>query len=88
LDRQRNLWADAVCINQKDHAERMGHIYAYASSVLVWLGEGDDILPYLDFLWVLSISGHEHCATTEHATILTLILWSSSSICLGSNGVG
>ncbi|KAK4446584.1 heterokaryon incompatibility protein-domain-containing protein [Podospora aff. communis PSN243] len=39
------LWADAVCINQDDIAERshqvgqMGHIYSTARSVLVWLGE-------------------------------------------------
>ncbi|KAK5203123.1 hypothetical protein LTR96_011045 [Exophiala xenobiotica] len=38
------LWADAICINQNDLAERtrqlriMPHIYARAQTVLVWLG--------------------------------------------------
>ncbi|KAF4449563.1 hypothetical protein FALBO_16633 [Fusarium albosuccineum] len=72
-DKARTLWADAVCINQKDNEERtlqvsrMGFIYAYASSVLVWLGTGEDVLSCINFLWGLSSSGHEHCATTKHA---------------------
>ncbi|KAJ0122645.1 uncharacterized protein J7T55_003160 [Diaporthe amygdali] len=45
----RVLWVDAVCINQKDIAERdiqvtrMGDIYRYAERVIAWLGpESDD----------------------------------------------
>ena len=45
----RLLWVDAVCINQRNDAERsqqaqfMNQIYAMAWRVLVWLGEeGDD----------------------------------------------
>jgi hypothetical protein len=40
----RLLWADAICINQKDDEEkgkqvgRMGEVYMNASCVLVWLG--------------------------------------------------
>ena len=40
----RTLWADALCINQKDEAEKemqiqqMDRIYANSSPVLVWLG--------------------------------------------------
>jgi hypothetical protein len=40
----RALWADALCINQKDDKEkgkqvgRMGEVFANASRVLVWLG--------------------------------------------------
>jgi hypothetical protein len=40
----RLLWADALCINQKDDQEkghqvkRMGEVYANAKCVLVWLG--------------------------------------------------
>ncbi|CAN9429545.1 unnamed protein product [Alternaria alternata] len=40
----RLLWADALCINQKDDQEkghqvkRMGEVYANAKRVLVWLG--------------------------------------------------
>ncbi|KAF2444491.1 HET-domain-containing protein, partial [Karstenula rhodostoma CBS 690.94] len=41
----RYLWADAVCINQKDGAEKSTHIalmtdiYRTAAKVLVWLGQ-------------------------------------------------
>lgn len=47
-DQKRLLWVDAICINQSDVQERgfqvdiMGDIYAYASSVRVWLGNSDD----------------------------------------------
>ena len=46
--KKRNIWADAVCINQKDHGEKavqiplMVHIFKGARRVLVWLGTGDD----------------------------------------------
>jgi hypothetical protein len=46
-DRPRRLWADQICINQKDKEERsqqvqfMNHIYKNASHVLVWLGPDD-----------------------------------------------
>ncbi|KAF2877025.1 heterokaryon incompatibility protein-domain-containing protein [Massariosphaeria phaeospora] len=49
-DRSRYLWVDAVCINQRDMAER-GHqvkltrkIYKYAKGVLVWIGKDE---PYV-----------------------------------------
>lgn len=44
-DRQRRLWADAVCINQENDDEKsiqiagMSAIYAASRGVLVWLGE-------------------------------------------------
>lgn len=44
----RLLWADALCINQDDIAERksqvqiMGEIYTMATNTLIWLGEEDD----------------------------------------------
>lgn len=43
------LWADALCINQDDNAEReaqvriMGDIYAAADSTFIWLGEDEHI---------------------------------------------
>ncbi|KAH7127868.1 heterokaryon incompatibility protein-domain-containing protein [Dactylonectria estremocensis] len=49
-DQDRVLWADAVCINQADAAEKnrqvlmMADIYALATRVLVWLGAADDPL--------------------------------------------
>ncbi|KAH9906557.1 HET-domain-containing protein [Xylariomycetidae sp. FL2044] len=47
-DRERSLWVDAVCINQRDNDERsrqvrrMERIYPKARRVLVWLGDGRD----------------------------------------------
>jgi hypothetical protein len=46
-DRERCLWADQICINQADLAERgqqvqfMNIIYKHASRVLVWLGQDE-----------------------------------------------
>jgi hypothetical protein len=43
----RNLWIDALCINQEDIQERnhevkrMGEIYTRASNVVIWLGEAE-----------------------------------------------
>ncbi|KAH6615375.1 heterokaryon incompatibility protein-domain-containing protein [Boeremia exigua] len=43
-DQPRNLWADAVCINQTDirekghQAKNMGRVYSSAEGVLIWLG--------------------------------------------------
>lgn len=43
-DRTRAVWADQICVNQKDMAERsqqvklMGSVYRCAERVLVWLG--------------------------------------------------
>ncbi|KAI1366046.1 heterokaryon incompatibility protein-domain-containing protein [Xylaria arbuscula] len=48
-DRQRTLWADAVCINQEDLAERgrqvslTGRVYSQCETCQVWLGEEDDV---------------------------------------------
>lgn len=47
-DLPRTFWIDAICINQDDLQERamqvtiMARIYAYATSVSVWLGEADN----------------------------------------------
>jgi hypothetical protein len=47
-DRQRRLWMDSVCIDQHNVEEkncqvaRMGRIFATATRVVVWLGEGDE----------------------------------------------
>ncbi|KAH8744029.1 heterokaryon incompatibility protein-domain-containing protein [Hyaloscypha sp. PMI_1271] len=44
------LWVDALCINQKDVAERnrevkrMRDIYALAANIVIWLGDGQDWL--------------------------------------------
>jgi hypothetical protein len=47
-DIEKNIWIDAISINQSDIEERgsqvgfMASIYAYASRVIVWLGDGQD----------------------------------------------
>lgn len=46
--KDRCLWIDAVCINQKDDGEHssqvtlMGQIYRRATGTAIWLGEADD----------------------------------------------
>lgn len=48
VDRNRVLWADAICINQKDNIEKgyqvrqMDRIYGKCSQVCIWLGEAAD----------------------------------------------
>jgi hypothetical protein len=59
----RNLWIDAICINQSNIVEKsaqvvlMRQIYAGARSVLIWLGpeaDGSSIaMKYLQDLWLL-----------------------------------
>ena len=57
-DRLRILWADAVCINQKDLEERgsqvalMASIFSEASRVLVWLGHADPFMIQRAFSYV------------------------------------
>ena len=62
---ERTIWADAICIDQKNKAERgmqvqsMAEIYAKAIRVIVWLGEagydGDQALKY-----ILSAANQKH----------------------------
>ncbi|KAK9439759.1 heterokaryon incompatibility protein-domain-containing protein [Metarhizium brunneum] len=71
------LWVDAVCINQKDTKEkdqqvqRMGQIYGYAQSTLVWLGgdghDAEDMDKCINFFWGLSSSRHESSVTADRA---------------------
>jgi hypothetical protein len=55
------VWADAICINQANFAERayqvaiMGEIYKAADSIFVWLGpEAQDSARAMDFLKMLA----------------------------------
>lgn len=58
-DRDRIMWIDALCINQRDLLEKnhqvgqMRHIYVNAKQVLVWLGEEGDAKIALDFIQCL-----------------------------------
>ncbi|KAF9870243.1 ankyrin and het domain protein [Colletotrichum karsti] len=62
----RTIWCDAVCINQKDLAERaaqvqrMGDIYRHADRVVVWLGPGDEDA-YRSMQIMNQISSHIDC---------------------------
>ncbi|KAI1738100.1 HET-domain-containing protein [Xylaria scruposa] len=48
VDRPRDMWVDAICINQFNNdeknlqVERMGEIYRLASRVIAWLGPEED----------------------------------------------
>lgn len=63
-DRQRTLWADAICINQNDNLEKssqvrkMGQIYKQARPTLVWLGESN-CLDWLAFGVFAVMGGRE-----------------------------
>ena len=75
------LWVDALCINQKDLAEkgsqvpRMAYIYNEAAKVLVWLGEeNDDSRFAMNFMRRFSNSGFFSLTTpTEDEAFLKLI---------------
>ncbi|OCK73896.1 HET-domain-containing protein, partial [Lepidopterella palustris CBS 459.81] len=58
---ERNMWIDAICINQEDANEKskqiplMKHIYQHATRVLIWLGpEGDSTEHALDLIRLAS----------------------------------
>lgn len=57
-DRLRILWADAVCINQKDLEERssqvtlMARVFSETSKALVWLGHGKSSLIWRAFSYI------------------------------------
>ncbi|KAH7148148.1 heterokaryon incompatibility protein-domain-containing protein [Fusarium sp. MPI-SDFR-AT-0072] len=53
---QRTMWIDAICINQRDYAERnrqlllMRHIYQKAKQVAVWIGKEADTIGAVQFM--------------------------------------
>jgi hypothetical protein len=71
----RDLWIDAVCINQgncdekKHQVRQMFDIYSSASKVLVWLGEADDcsenILSRLRNPWLIRL-GRQYEQNSRH----------------------
>ncbi|KAG4435168.1 hypothetical protein IFR05_009337 [Cadophora sp. M221] len=76
-DRERILWADAICINQTDDAERsrevlqMGSIYRNAQQVVVWLGPSEDdstlALETLDRIgWGVHFDRRTFTVTSKH----------------------
>ncbi|CAJ2502904.1 Uu.00g102980.m01.CDS01 [Anthostomella pinea] len=71
----RDLWIDAICVNQDDHAERcqqvsiMADIYRSATRVIVWLGAADEFTqPAVDLITRLSqLSEHERVTIDPQA---------------------
>jgi hypothetical protein len=66
-DKARLLWVDAICINQRDIAERnrevrnMGTIYERAENVVVWLGpEADQSQTAIEFIVSFCINLDTH----------------------------
>ncbi|KAF3005174.1 hypothetical protein E8E13_010644 [Curvularia kusanoi] len=65
-DRKRVLWADALCINQADLAERasqvrlMGSIYGQASTVIVYLGAWSNAESGFRFIEAFGTDPEEH----------------------------
>lgn len=73
-DRLRILWADAVCINQKDMEERgsqvglMARIFSEASRVLVWLGHGDSAMIRRAFSYICwYLNREENCSIAGYS---------------------
>lgn len=68
------LWIDAVCINQRDNAEKssqvsmMDRVYAEAAKVVAWLGEGDESENALAMIAIQCLcAGHEQRARCDVA---------------------
>jgi hypothetical protein len=67
----RMLWADAICINQSDIAEKniqfrlMGEIYTSCSKCLVWLGEEDEEDGQTAFDFIEELSRRDHIITNQ-----------------------
>ena len=69
----RDIWVDAVCINQADLGERnsqvlmMGDIYKLAAQVVIWLGDADeesdlifDIMKRMSKLWCFAFKAQRN----------------------------
>jgi hypothetical protein len=67
----RMLWADAICINQSDIAEKniqvrlMREIYTSCSKCLVWLGEEDEEDGQTAFDFIEELSRQDHIITNQ-----------------------
>jgi hypothetical protein len=86
----RLLWADALCINQKDNEEkgkqvgRMGEVYANASRVLVWLGgDIDDDMAISTCAMICDICQHLDRVFLQYESMVSMpALSETDPICL------
>ncbi|KAL2061240.1 hypothetical protein VTL71DRAFT_7513 [Oculimacula yallundae] len=72
----RNLWIDAISINQANVHERnsqvkkMGMIYRLAKIVIVWLGEeGDNSSAAFDFLRQVTVTAETNRSVADHLAV-------------------
>ncbi|KAK1760092.1 heterokaryon incompatibility protein-domain-containing protein [Echria macrotheca] len=82
----RVLWADAVCVNQKDLAERsrqvqfMPVVYSCASRVIVWLGEDkDDSKRAMETIRRNAVHKRQCAGSSTEAVIFALLGMSSDN---------
>lgn len=74
----RDLWIDAICIDQKNIKERsgqveyMGEIYKRASRVIIWLGDLPDDLPLLSRALFAVISRLPDIVRSRHLHVAVL----------------
>jgi hypothetical protein len=78
-DSIRKVWADQICINQKDIQERnsqvamMKDIYISAWRTLIWLGKQDsDALVVLDLLHAITTPQFDYCQKINHVLLQDL----------------
>jgi hypothetical protein len=71
-EKDRILWIDALCINQKDDKERgeqvqqMGSIYSKAERVIIWLGEATYTTDYvMYYMKQLEKEGTKHASNDQ-----------------------
>ncbi|KAL7931856.1 heterokaryon incompatibility protein domain-containing protein [Trichoderma chlorosporum] len=97
-EHSRNLWIDAICINQKDDGEKavqvqlMFEVYANAERVNIWLGQGTEstalALQWLrwyswSFSTVWKIQAKSAGAITSAGSIIIRLLLGLVVICMG-----
>lgn len=73
--KKRHLWADAICINREDFAERqqqvriMCQMFAHATEVPIWLGDHDKEKAKEMCMLVQGASRVEGCEVVEIAIV-------------------
>jgi hypothetical protein len=74
-----NFWVDAICINQRDNAEKshqvrmMGSIYSQASEVISWLGKDESNQYALAMGAIVTIAGDD--TSGDFLEVIELVPW-------------